>query len=169
MKHRSGWNLHLLAVTGLLYFASCDRSTTTPRANHSEQLPQLASNAPVDRVVDSHDFRTDPEFVRLVRQARTELESVRKRFLPGLPPGHHLFVTTTLRTASQDEQVFVAVQDWSNPDVVQGLLSSTPRTVGFREGDVLYVRQPDIIDWTISRPDGSEEGNVLGKFLDRQR
>jgi hypothetical protein len=28
--------------------------------------------------------------------------------------------------------------------------------------------EPVLIDWLITKPDGSEEGNVVGKFLDRQ-
>ncbi|MBK7538639.1 MAG: hypothetical protein IPI49_25370 [Myxococcales bacterium] len=33
-------------------------------------------------------------------------------------------------------------------------------------GDPVQFSEQEVEDWTISRPDGSEEGNVVGKFLD---
>jgi hypothetical protein len=29
-------------------------------------------------------------------------------------------------------------------------------------------QESELVDWLISRPDGSEEGNVVGKFLDER-
>lgn len=40
------------------------------------------------------------------------------------------------------------------------------RLRGFKKGDKLKVEEKDVLDWTISKPDGTEEGNVIGKFLD---
>jgi len=37
---------------------------------------------------------------------------------------------------------------------------------GYRRGDAHEYPEEELIDWLISRPDGSEEGNVVGKFLD---
>ena len=28
------------------------------------------------------------------------------------------------------------------------------------------MKESDVLDWTISKPDGTEEGNFVGKFLD---
>jgi hypothetical protein len=160
-------SVHLIMVVGVL--TSCERSTPGPSTNRHEERPRLAPNAPVDRIVVGSDPRSSPEYQRLVREARSQLPSVRTRFLAGLPAGHHLFVTAILRSDHQVEQVFVAVRDWSNPNVVDGLLSSTPQTVGFREGDLLHVQRSEILDWTISRPDGTEEGNIVGNFIDRSQ
>ena len=33
-------------------------------------------------------------------------------------------------------------------------------------GDPVTVKEAELVDWMIARPDGSEEGNVVGKFLD---
>jgi hypothetical protein len=33
-------------------------------------------------------------------------------------------------------------------------------------GDPYKLSERDLTDWLISKPDGSEEGNVVGKFLD---
>lgn len=37
---------------------------------------------------------------------------------------------------------------------------------GYRLRDRYVVAEAEIIDWMISRPNGTEEGNVVGKFLD---
>jgi hypothetical protein len=31
------------------------------------------------------------------------------------------------------------------------------------------VSEAELLDWLITKPDGSEEGNVVGKFLDTYR
>lgn len=36
----------------------------------------------------------------------------------------------------------------------------------YRRGDHNELKEADLVDWLISKPDGSEEGNVVGKFLD---
>jgi hypothetical protein len=51
--------------------------------------------------------------------------------------------------------------------VVTGRISSDILAVdGYRRGATLTFREAEVIDWLISRPDGSEEGNFVGKFLD---
>ena len=37
---------------------------------------------------------------------------------------------------------------------------------GFRLGQAYTFPDADLVDWMVARPDGSEEGNVVGKFLD---
>ena len=35
-----------------------------------------------------------------------------------------------------------------------------------RRGQALSVAEADVVDWTIARPDGTEEGNWMGRFID---
>lgn len=64
------------------------------------------------------------------------------------------------------EQVFVEVKSWKD-QTITGLLSTVPDLVkGHQQGEKLVVDQKDVYDWTISKPDGTEEGNFVGKFLD---
>jgi len=37
---------------------------------------------------------------------------------------------------------------------------------GYKHGDTYSFPEADLLDWTISKPDGTEEGNFVGKFLD---
>jgi hypothetical protein len=40
---------------------------------------------------------------------------------------------------------------------------------GYRLRNRHAVPERDLLDWLITRPDGTEEGNVVGKFLDTYR
>jgi hypothetical protein len=37
---------------------------------------------------------------------------------------------------------------------------------GYRRGQAHTLRIPELLDWTVLRPDGTEEGNRVGNFLD---
>lgn len=65
------------------------------------------------------------------------------------------------------EQVFVRVVSWHG-DQIEGTLNSEVKLNNYSQGEPLLVLEKDVVDWTILRPDGSEEGNVVGKFLDTQ-
>ena len=36
----------------------------------------------------------------------------------------------------------------------------------FKNGDPYSCPESELMDWVITHPDGTEEGNVVGKFLD---
>ena len=40
------------------------------------------------------------------------------------------------------------------------------RFLGYHLGDDYKFPESDLRDWMIAKPDGTEEGNVVGKFLD---
>lgn len=136
-----------------------------PRPERSEPLPALSPLAPPDRPVEP-DAELRIEIERLSRISRDELPGVRDRFLGGLPQGHHLFVSTTLHDASTDETVFVHVREWQEPELIVGVLDSEVAVTGYRRGQRLSVPTSDVSDWTISQPDGTEEGNRVGRYLD---
>jgi hypothetical protein len=102
---------------------------------------------------------------------RASFPAARARFERGLPSHETFFVSTWLHdSAGRQELVFVAVDSitgtqaatriagriWSPVEVVRGYTYRQPYTFA---GD-------DLVDWMIARPDGSEEGNEVGKFMD---
>lgn len=101
------------------------------------------------------------------KKAMAQWPSARSRFLAGLPQNQTLFVTTRLHdAASRVEQVFVAV-DRINGDAVSGRIWSEISAVqGYARNQSISLPQSEIVDWMISKPDGSEEGNWMGKFID---
>lgn len=134
----------------------------------------LAPNAPEDRPV--HFSNTD-QHRRLVAAAAPHVEAARKswpeakgRYLKGLPPRHVFFITTELVDgAGRREIVFVEVQEIKD-GIVTGLIANEISSVsGFHQGQHHSVAEAGIWDWTISKPDGTEEGNRVGKFLETYR
>jgi len=102
-----------------------------------------------------------------VEKARATWPPVRARFLAGLPEGAALFATVQLRDgAGRMEQVFVQVES-IEAGRINGIIWNDIHTVsGFAKGQRHEFPESELIDWTISNPDGTEEGNVVGAFLD---
>jgi hypothetical protein len=40
---------------------------------------------------------------------------------------------------------------------------------GYGYGKELSVPEEEIVDWVITKPDGGEEGNLIGTYIDRAR
>jgi hypothetical protein len=131
----------------------------------------LPPNAPADKpksvsarcLLDAMDQAMAP----YVAQARASYPAARERFHAGLPPGYTFFVTTRLHDAAgHEEQVFVVVDSITN-GVIAGRIASAINVVrGYRYGQPYTFPEAELVDWMVSRPDGSEEGNVVGNFLD---
>ena len=139
-----------------------------------QQDGTLAHNAPVDRPVEvTATFPSDAlakwrtMIAPHVEQARATYPGAKSRYLSGLPRGETFFVTVILvDEAGRFEQVFILVNKIDG-GVVEGRIASNIMTVrGYARDEVRQFSEADIVDWLIARPDGSEEGNVVGKFLD---
>ena len=77
------------------------------------------------------------------------------------------FVTTRVRDkAGKFEQVFIEVQRIAKGKVTGIIASDVTVAEGFGRGERYTFREAEILDWHVSKPDGSEEGNFVGKFLD---
>lgn len=134
----------------------------------------LSPNAPADRPVlvagtspDEAQKKMQSLILPYVRQARATLPEAKRRYLAGLPAGEHFFVTAVLTDAAGHfEQVFIKVDSTDAERTTGRIASQIGIVAGYRYGDQVTVLDPDIIDWTISKPDGSEDGNYVGKFLD---
>lgn len=136
------------------------------------QTPTLSPNAPRDRVSVVREER-QAAYNRMLQphidSARTTWPEVKARFLADrIGEGSHLFVVTRLRDAAGHmEQVFVAVQRIAADGRIHGAISSHIGLVeGYRYGQPYSLAEADLIDWVISRPDGTEEGNFVGRFIE---
>ncbi len=143
-----------------------------PVLSQSQQPdPKAAPQAPVDNPVqttsEEQTRRLDEAIKPYVKKARDTYPDAKKRFLAGLPPHYSFYVTTRLRDEQgRIEQVFIAVTEIKN-GVIKGTIASEILGVsGYHEGDSYSFPESELLDWTITRPDGSEEGNFVGKFLD---
>jgi uncharacterized protein YegJ (DUF2314 family) len=143
-------------------------AAATPPAPASP--PRPGSNAPADRPVDLSSQADmdalDRAIAPYLEQARRSYPDAKQRFLAGLPAGHKFAVVTELHSAGKSETVFIAVQRIDG-DRITGWINNDIRLVtGYKAGDSYTLAETDLIDWVVVRPDGSEEGNIVGKFLD---
>lgn len=144
---------------------ACGRSEGTKQG-----AAATGSNAPQDKPVALSNQSEVDELERAIapysEQARRSYPDAKQRYLAGLPSGHRFAVATKLHSPGRVETVFVAVQRIEG-DRITGTIASDVRGVtGYKTGDSYTLPESDVVDWVISHPDGSEEGNVVGKFLD---
>ena len=130
-----------------------------------------AALAPVDRPVagDSSGLEClDSAIAPLIAQSRQLLPDFLRRVSAGLPSGGRPTVTTRLVDAGgRTEQVFVTV-DSVRGELFYGRVASPVIFVrGYRVWQPVQISTDRVLDWTISRPDGTEEGNRIGKYLDQ--
>ena len=143
----------------------------TPAPADLPPTPALSPDAPQDQPIDARGKAEVEEYraavAPYIERGRRTYPEAKARFLAGLPAGHHFFAATRLRDGSgRTEQVFVSVASIRGGRIA-GRIANDIRTVkGFKAGDPHTFPEGELVDWLIARPDGSEEGNVVGKFLD---
>jgi uncharacterized protein YegJ (DUF2314 family) len=104
-----------------------------------------------------------------VEKAKATYPAAKGRYLAGLPSQQTFFVTTLLRDPQGHfEYVFIVVQRIAEQRVTGRIATQVNLVRGYRGGDTVTVPDTEVLDWMISKPDGSEEGNLVGKFLDTQ-
>ena len=132
--------------------------------------PQLSPSAPKDKphsVPLGKVSALEAAMAPYVAQARSAYPEARSRFLAGLPTGQSFFVTARLHDVyGTTEQVFIAVSAIHKGMITGRIASQIGHVSGYRLGDPYTLSESDLLDWLITHPDGSEEGNVVGKFLD---
>lgn len=149
----------------------------SPPENPASARPRtifFKPNAPPDRPVR---ITTHRDLAELESDVRPHIESARRtwpgmrdRFLRGLSSNHELFVTARLTDAfGRMEQVFVRVERIATGTIHGRVNNDVSVVLGWRRGDAITIPESEIIDWTLSLPDGREEGNYVGKFLDTRR
>lgn len=156
-------------------------SAASPSALVQETPPSgAAPAAPTDpagdNAVHASSADTRAEIERAIapyqEEARASYPDAKRRFLAGLPAGYSFSVTTKLKGPRGFEVVFVKVTGITD-DKITGTIASKVRSVAeYKAGDPYTFPEGEMVDWVILHPDGTEEGNVVGKFLDswkRQR
>ena len=134
----------------------------------------MSENAPADKPVsastDEQARRLEAAVAPYVAQARATYPQAKARYLAGMPPRESFFVTVKLRdTLGHSEMVFLAVDSLARDSIFGRIWNQINVVRGYRLRDRLGIRESELLDWLITKPDGSEEGNVVGKFLDTYR
>jgi hypothetical protein len=136
-------------------------------------------HAPVDK---PHLIRGGGQYDALERaiapyvaRARATYPTAKKRFLAGLPPNHLFTVWLPLDENDKKtgeyrrEYVFVVVEKISGGRVYGRINNKLLALKTHRYGGRVAFPESKILNWCIVRPDGSEEGNYVGNFLDYWR
>ena len=153
-------------ATVVLVLASTGACAQAPVERPVYIAPNAPQDAPVMTVGDS-TIRLSSLLEPCQKKAMAQYANARQRFQQGLPARHSFFVTTRVQDAQgRVEQVFVVVDEVESGQVVGRLWSEIGTVEGYRHGQQLTVPETEIIDWMISRPDGTEEGNWAGRFMD---
>lgn len=138
------------------------------------QEPHVSKQAPADQPVsvtsDEQKRRLDAAVAPYIAQARATYPQARQRYLAGLPQQESFFVTVELRDAAgHSEMAFLAVDSLTRDSIFGRIWNQITVVRGYRLRDRHAVAESELLDWLITKPDGSEEGNVVGKFLDTYR
>lgn len=161
MKNAKTHVLWILLTICSVFFYSCTGDTQT-----SSQQTYAAPNAPVDKPV-SPGINLEQVIKPYIAKAKQTYPEAKQRFLKGLPVNHSFFITTRLQDNTGNiEQVFIAVSEIKN-SIIKGVIWNDLQAVsGYKKGDKYRFPESKLLDWTITKPNGTEEGNFVGKFLD---
>ncbi len=133
-------------------------------------LAQLTPVQPSDRPIymqAEQAAKIEAAIAPYVAEARNSYPAAKLRFLNGLPPGQIFFVTVQLKdTKGHCERIFIRVRHIRGTILSGSIASDIVLLDGFKAGQGYSVDESEILDWLIAKPDGSEEGNVVGNFLD---
>jgi uncharacterized protein YegJ (DUF2314 family) len=100
-------------------------------------------------------------------KARATYPDAKRRYLAGLPAKYVFYVTVRLsEPPNLTEQTFVRVERITEGTIVGRIENQIVVLHGYKNGDSVTVPEAELLDWMISRPDGTEEGNLRGKFVD---
>jgi len=102
-----------------------------------------------------------------VREALRTLPQAKKKFLAGLPSGDQFLLS--VRVAATDTSIRKAaarVLGWHGNTVQALLLPAPADSAGPVEPLPVSFPETAVLDWTLLRASGREEGNYVGKFLD---
>jgi hypothetical protein len=140
-------------------------------ANHSHAEKKRAG--PPDKPISTKgEEGYDRDIEPYIAQARATYPAAKERFLAGLPPNHTFAVWIRLwqkddqarRIAHED--VFVDVDSIKNGKVTGRIGNKIELLTNHHKGEIISFPESEVKNWLILRPDGTEEGNVVGKFLE---
>jgi hypothetical protein len=145
-----------------------------PAGSLASQEPYVSPKAPSDQPVrvsqEEQRQRLEAALAPYIAKARSTFPQAKARYLRGLPPGQSFFVTIRLRDqGGRSEVIFLAVDSLAQDSIFGRIWNQIHVVKGYRLRDRHAVPERDLLDWLITRPGGTEEGNVVGKFLDTYR
>jgi hypothetical protein len=143
-------------------------------ANHSHAEKKV----PVDKPIHTEGEAAvayNKAIAPYVAKARKTYPGAKKRFLAGLPRGWRFCVSYRLIQNAPEvkqyrfEDVIVDVDKIENGKVYGRIANKLGIVTNYRYDQSISFPESDVMNWLFVRPDGSEEGNILGNFLDHYK
>jgi hypothetical protein len=106
-----------------------------------------------------------------IANGRATCPSAKRRYLAGLPPGYRFAVRKHLSEASSGpvshrmESVYVDVDAVKDGKIYGRIDSDVDYLRSFHRDQRISFPESELEDWAIFHPDGSVEGDFVGKFL----
>ena len=141
-----------------------------PAPAPAPEPPPPAGAAPAEqtvRVSAKAREQLDRAVAPYIAAGRKTYPDAKRRYLAGSVAKNALYVMTKLQSKAAEESVFIAVTGIKGDQITGTIASKVLNVVGYKDGDPYKLSERDLLDWMILRPDGSEEGNVVGNFLDK--
>ena len=134
-------------------------------AQNSALSPRVAPD--ISKSVTPEQLRSlDRALTSSMERAQKTFPGVEARFTAGPAKGQSLFVTARLYDeCGKSELAFISVTGIQG-GIVEGRIWSHPKVATFyRFRDRYAFPREQLVDWLIAYPDGTEEGNIVGKFI----
>jgi hypothetical protein len=137
-------------------------------ANHfREERAKTPRDKPVIAETEEKLAAYDRAIAPYVAKARATYPDAKRRFLAGLPSGYHFSVRVPLVDRDgKREDSFIGVENISGGKITGTVNSRLTLISDYKTGQRITFSETKIDNWVIVRPDGTEEGNAVGKFLD---
>jgi hypothetical protein len=104
-----------------------------------------------------------------VREALRTLPQAKKKFLAGLPIGDQFLLSVrVIATDTSFRQASARVLGWHG-NTVQALLLPPADADTKTEPTPVSFPETAVVDWTLLRASGREEGNYVGRYIDTSR
>ncbi len=105
-----------------------------------------------------------------VREALRTLPQAKKKFLAGLPSGDQFLLSVrVVATDTSFRQASARVMGWHGNTVQALLLPDASTSAVPTEPLPISFPETAVVDWTLLRASGREEGNFVGRYLDTSR
>src|SRR6185312_12398920 len=117
----------------------------------------LSPDAPKDKPVAVDNMeKLNKAIAPYVTKAKSTYPQAKQRFLTGLPKGQHFFLTAPLKDdQGHEENVFIVVRAIQD-GIVSGRIANDVRLVsGYKNGDDYSFAESALLDWLITKPDGT--------------
>jgi hypothetical protein len=126
-----------------------------------------AQRAPDKPVMGAYEALIKAE-APYIAKGRATFPAAKKRYLAGLPHGYRFEVRKRLADpgGARYEEVFIEVDAIKAGNVYGRIGSELGVVRSYCQRQRISFPESEVLDWTIVHPDGGEEGNFVGKFID---